>query len=311
MNADQLITVLCQSVIVIRMKVLVTGGAGYIGRHLTKALLIEGHSVRVLDIFQGMFERTKDLEWILGDLANESLVKEATRGIDAIYHLALVSGDWTAKDSEVFDVNIRGLLNLLNSAEANNVKHFLQASSHVVYGKPRYLPIDENHPCHPEEAISTEGPAYPLVKLITERICIAHYLTYNLPVTILRPSLVVGAEKPFPRGPTWLRMLEKAKKGDPIELIADELVACVHVDELARALILSTMNPRAYGQIFNVANPRMSMTHHELGRRAIEAAQSKSRIKIVKPDGLVNTQPYSIKKIQTALSWEPWVRSPL
>jgi UDP-glucose 4-epimerase len=287
------------------MKTLVTGGAGYVGKYLVKALLEKGHSVRILDVVAGELKKGKNLDLVLGDITNEATVEEAMEGIDVVYHLALIPGAWKAKDSRVFDANIKGTITLLKAAEAKGIKHFLHASSYVVYGKPRYLPIDESHPCHPEEGFSTEGPAYPIVKLITEKLCMIHYLYYGLPVTVFRLSLVSGYERPFPRGPLWLQMVDNARKGEVIEVVKDEVSIVVGVDEVADAFLVATLNNKAYGQIFNVDNPNMCVTNYELAKQALKATESRSEIRVVEPKELVNTMPLSIEKIQKALNWRP------
>jgi UDP-glucose 4-epimerase len=285
------------------MRTLVTGGAGYLGKHIVEALLERGHFVRMFDIVAGEVTAERNLELFLGDITSEGMVKEAMKDIDVVYHLALIPGDWTAKDSRIFDDNIEGTINLLNASETSGVRHFLHASSYVIYGKPRYLPIDEEHPCNPEEGTSTEGPAYPLIKLITERLCTIHCRRYGIPVTVFRLSLVAGHEKPFPRGPLWLQMIDSAKKGDVIRVTRDEVSIVVDIDEVADAFLLATLNSKAYDEIFNVDNPNMCMTNVELARQAVHATESASEIEVIEPKGLVNTMPLSVEKIQRILGW--------
>jgi nucleoside-diphosphate-sugar epimerase len=286
------------------MKALVTGGSGYVGRYLTEALLRKGHSVLALDVVRGAIEGRK-LEYILGDMADATVVAEAMKDIDVVYHLALIPGDWRATTSNVFDANIKGTLNLLSAANAKTVRHFLHASSYVVYGKPRYLPIDENHPCNPEEGLSTEGPAYPLIKLITEKLCMIYHVQYGLPVTIFRLSLVSGREKPFPRGPLWLQMTDEARRGEMIKVFDNEVSTVVDVDEVADAFLLATLNSKTYGQVFNIDNPNMLVSNYELAKQAVGLAKSESKIKVVEPRGSINTMPLCIEKIQKILGWCP------
>jgi nucleoside-diphosphate-sugar epimerase len=88
----------------------------------------------------------------------------------------------------LFNANIQGTSNLLKTARSQRVKQFIFTSSTAVYGKPRYLPIDEEHPCNPEE--ESGWRLYPLMKFSTEKLCRLFYFAFNLPVTVMRLTYV-------------------------------------------------------------------------------------------------------------------------
>lgn len=137
------------------MKVLVIGGAGYIGSHVVKELMAKNHEVTVFDnlssgLIQNLFKKN---EFIAGDILHpEDLDKAFARGFDAFIHLAAFKA---AGDSMIFPEkysinNINGTLNILNAAVAHNCLNMVFSSSAATFGEPQYLPIDENHPKNPE-----------------------------------------------------------------------------------------------------------------------------------------------------------------
>lgn len=137
------------------MKVLVIGGAGYIGSHVVKELMAKNHEVTVFDnlssgLIQNLFKKS---EFIAGDILHpEDLDKAFARGFDAFIHLAAFKA---AGESMIFPEkysinNINGTLNILNAAVAHNCLNMVFSSSAATFGEPQYLPIDENHPKNPE-----------------------------------------------------------------------------------------------------------------------------------------------------------------
>lgn len=137
------------------MKVLVIGGAGYIGSHVVKELMAKNHEVTVFDnlssgLIQNLFKKN---EFIAGDILHpEDLDKAFSRGFDAFIHLAAFKA---AGESMIFPEkysinNINGTLNILNAAVAHNCLNMVFSSSAATFGEPQYLPIDENHPKNPE-----------------------------------------------------------------------------------------------------------------------------------------------------------------
>ena len=137
------------------MKVLVIGGAGYIGSHVVKELMAKGHEVTVFDnlssgLIQNLFKKN---EFIAGDILHpEDLDKAFARGFDAFIHLAAFKA---AGESMIFPEkysinNINGTLNILNADVAHNCLNMVFSSSAATFGEPQYLPIDENHPKNPE-----------------------------------------------------------------------------------------------------------------------------------------------------------------
>ncbi len=137
------------------MKVLVLGGAGYIGSHVVKAMLGAGHSVTVFDnLSSGQLGNLfPGADFIAGDIRHSSDVEAAfARGFDGCVHLAAYKavGESMAQPEKYSVNNITGTLNMLNAAGTHGCKNVVFSSSAAVFGSPQYVPIDEKHPTNPE-----------------------------------------------------------------------------------------------------------------------------------------------------------------
>ncbi len=134
-------------------KVLVVGGAGYIGSHVVKALRDAGKSPVVFDnLSSGLRENLlPEIPLILGDTLFPEQLKPAMSGVDSIIHMAALkaAGESMTEPEKYAKNNISGTVNLLNAATAAKVKYFIFSSSAAVYGEPQYLPLDEAHPAEP------------------------------------------------------------------------------------------------------------------------------------------------------------------
>jgi UDP-glucose 4-epimerase len=298
----------------IKKKVLVTGGGGFIGSRLVKTLLQKGFAVKVLDVQPGFLKGETDpnLELIgvgsdelRGGMADKSLVEQAVKNVDVVYHLA-INWDWGIQPSalriaDLFDVNVRGTLNLLEAAKFHKVKHFIFASSCAVYGESEASPVDEETVCKPE--LSPDHlSAYGIMKLATEKLCLMYYHHYGLPVTAFRIE-VVFSDKESLLSALSKEYIDKLLRSEDIEVLEGEGCASVHVDEVVDAFLLATLNDKAYGHVFNVSNSATYITHRELYQFIIQLTGSKSRIKII-PSGMrISCMPESTEKIKRILRW--------
>ncbi|MBM9591165.1 UDP-glucose 4-epimerase GalE [Leptospira sp. 201903075] len=137
------------------MRVLVTGGAGYIGSHIVLELMELGHEILIVDDMEKGNEANlfPGNEFIKGEIQNPEVLKQAfAKKVDAVFHFAA----WKAAGESMTDPlkytlnNLNGTFTLLNALVENNCKYIVFSSSAAVYGAPKYLPIDENHPLQPE-----------------------------------------------------------------------------------------------------------------------------------------------------------------
>lgn len=299
----------------VKKTVLVTGGGGFIGSKLVYALLDGRCRVKVLDVQSGGLEGETDpnLEMIgvgsdelHGGMANKSLVYEAVKDVDVIYHLAI---NWDAVTwkhmltlADLFDANIRGTLNLLEAANSHGVRHFLFSSSCAVYGEAESQIVDEETVCKPERWDGDPGPGYGIMKLTTEKLCLMYYHHYGLPVTAFRIEVAFSDDEALLLSGKYI---DKVLNGEDIELADGQGCASIHVDEIVDAFSLATLNNNAYGHVFNVSNPATYITHRELYRFIIQLTGSKSEIKVIPDQMPVSCVPESIEKIQRILGWRP------
>ncbi|MBL7010859.1 MAG: NAD-dependent epimerase/dehydratase family protein, partial [Candidatus Marinimicrobia bacterium] len=132
------------------MKILVTGGAGYIGSHVVLTLCESGYSVVVLDDLSSGNRNAVDgrAQFIQGSTLNNNDVATALNGVDAVIHLAAfkAAGESMVDPGKYSHNNIAGTISLLNAMITNKVDKFIFSSTAAVYGYPKFLPIDENHP---------------------------------------------------------------------------------------------------------------------------------------------------------------------
>lgn len=178
-------------------KALVTGADGFIGSHLTEALVKEGYDVRAFVYYNsfnswGWIDSFSDdilskLEVFSGDIRDPNGVKEAMKDIDVVFHLAaLIAIPFSYHSPDTYvDTNIKGTLNVLQAARALNTKRILLTSTSEVYGTAQYVPIDENHP------FQGQSP-YSATKIGADRLGESFYRSFDLPLTIVRPFNTYG-----------------------------------------------------------------------------------------------------------------------
>lgn len=175
--------------------ILVTGADGFIGSHLTEALLDKGYKVRALAQYNsfnnwGWLEDIAprhDLEIVCGDVRDPDFCRELCRGIDTVYHLAALIAipySYSAPDSYV-DTNIKGTLNMCQAARDAACNRIVVTSTSEVYGTARYVPIDEKHPRQPQSP-------YSATKIGADAIAQSFYNAFDLPVVTARPFNTYG-----------------------------------------------------------------------------------------------------------------------
>jgi UDP-glucose 4-epimerase len=298
----------------IKKKVLVTGGAGFIGSKLVQALLERRVKVRILDCQYGPFKRTGDanLEFVGTDgdelhagMVDKNVVKQAVRDVEVVYHLAINWDGHTWKHqvplSDLFDVNIRGTLNLLEAAEAQHVKHFLFSSSCAVYGSQKPQRVDEETVCRPELWKGDPGPAYGVLKLSAEKLCLMYHYQHGLPTTAFRIEFVFDENNALPSAD----IINNLRGKRTIEVVEGDGYASVHVDEVVEAFLLATLNEKAYGQIFNLSNPSTFITYNDLYRFLIQKTKSKNHVRLISKEKHSGRATESIDKIRAVLGWKP------
>lgn len=176
------------------MKMLITGGAGFIGSHLCDKYIKEGHTVLCLDNFMsGNLTNIRhlldfrDFKLIKGDVRDFDLLEKIIRDVEVIFHLAAqIHVDRSYIEPRLtYEVNVMGTQNILEVARLHDAKKIVCASSSEVYGSAQYAPIDEKHP------LNAPHP-YGASKIAADRMCFAYIKTYGLNISILRLFNVFG-----------------------------------------------------------------------------------------------------------------------
>ncbi len=174
---------------------LVTGADGFIGSHLTEALLARGYRVRALAQYNsfnnwGWLEdvpANDKLEIVCGDVRDPDFCRSIVRGCDTVFHLAALIAipySYVAPDSYV-DTNIKGTLNMCQAARDAGTRRIIVTSTSEVYGTAKYVPIDERHPRQPQSP-------YSATKIGADAIATSFYNAFDLPVVIARPFNTYG-----------------------------------------------------------------------------------------------------------------------
>ena len=238
--------------------VLVTGGAGFIGSHLTDRLVELGYRVIVLDNESTGFRENVNgkAEYILGDVSNlEDLERAFPYGIDMVFHIAGQASTIRSFDDPDDDlrVNVNGTINVVKKCLEHRVSRLLYASSMVAYGHPETLPIPESQPCKP---ISYYG----ITKYAAERYVHATAgrvdLDFEFNVTSFRMFNVYGErqrlDNPY-QGVAGI-FIGNVLRGEPITIHSDgeQSRDFIHIQDVVDAWILALDNEATYGQVFNL-----------------------------------------------------------
>jgi NAD dependent epimerase/dehydratase len=179
------------------VKVLVTGAEGFIGSHLTEALVREGCSVRGMVWYNALgswgwldampFDIRRELEVVMADIRDVNSVRAAVDGCSVVFHLAALIGipySYRAPESYI-DTNVHGTLNIVQAARELNVEKVIHTSTSEVYGTAQIVPIDENHP------LRGQSP-YAASKIGADQIAMSYYYSFSTPVAIARPFNTYG-----------------------------------------------------------------------------------------------------------------------
>jgi dTDP-glucose 4,6-dehydratase len=179
------------------VKVLITGADGFIGSHLTEALVKNGHDVRAFVLYNsfnswGWLDHTSkhvrdSLDVFAGDIRDPNGVRTAMRGCDAVLHLAaLIAIPYSYHSPDTYiDTNVKGTLNVLQAARDLGVRRVIHTSTSEVYGTARFVPITEEHP------LQGQSP-YSASKIGADQLAYSFYASFNLPVVIARPFNTYG-----------------------------------------------------------------------------------------------------------------------
>src|SRR5690606_8249751 len=237
------------------MRILISGGAGFIGSHLVERLVADGHRVRVLDNLssgrRANLPHHRQLEFIEGDVREAADAACAAHGVDAIYHLAAVASVQASVDAPAAThaTNFLGTLNLLEAARREGVGRFVYASSAAVYGDAELLPVSE------------ESRPRPLSPYAADKLGGEHYLRfygqrYGLAATAFRFFNVYGPRQDptSPYSGVISVFAERIRAGAAVTVFGDgrQTRDFVYVSDVVEVLAASLANARTYGTVLNI-----------------------------------------------------------
>lgn len=238
-------------------RVLITGGAGFVGSNLARRAVAEGAQPVILDdFFTGKRENLRGLEGkytlVSGSVTDRELVTSLVAKAEIVFHLAarnIIAS--TRNPYEDFQTNIGGTLNILLAAREHRPERVVYTSSVSIYGNPRYLPINE------DDKISLLTP-YSVSKYGGEGYCQAFYESYQVPVVVVRYSNVFGPWQD-PQNPycgVVAKFMEKASAGQPLEIHGDgqQTRDFTYIDDAIEATLLAAASAKAEGEVFNVGS---------------------------------------------------------
>jgi UDP-glucose 4-epimerase len=292
-------------------RVVVTGGAGFIGSHLSRKLVDLGYDVVVFDnLFRGRFEYVEDLvnsgkaSFVKGDVRDFDLVRETVKGSAYVFHEAAVCINYSmAQPEESMDINIQGTHNVLKAASDGGVKKLIFSSSASVYGNPVYLPMGEDHPLNPitPYCVSKIADEY-LLKMFSNRGL--KYITLrNFNVYGLRQSVDAYYTSVI------LSFVKRIMNHEPPMILGDgkQSMDFVNVSDVVDANILA-MESDVENEVFNVGSGE-STSVKELAEMIIEIfGEDIKPVYHGETKVIVQRRQADISKIEKFLGFKPEIK---
>lgn len=302
------------------MKYLITGGAGFIGSHLTEALVKRGDQVVILDNFftssmDNLKQVKEKINLVEGNILDQRLVAKLVSESDYIVHLAAALGVFNIvnKPLESLKINLQGSEIVLEAADKYK-KPVLSASTSEVYGKNDKVPLNEEDDRIIGHPLKSRW-SYSEAKAVDESLAYFYYLENKLPIRIVRFFNTVGPRQVGNYGMVVPRFVSAALTNQPLQVYGngDQIRCFCHVDDAVRALLLVMDLDKAVGNVFNIGN-NQQISIIELAKKIIEITGSKSEIVKVPyseayPEGFEDMQRRvpDISKIKSVLGWTPQI----
>ncbi|MBC7249494.1 MAG: NAD-dependent epimerase/dehydratase family protein [Anaerolineae bacterium] len=230
------------------MRALVTGGSGFVGGHLVRALLARGYTVRALVRPTSRTDGLAGAELVYGDVTDQASCQAAVVGVDVVYHLAAIRDRWGTPYADYVAVNVDGTRHLLEAA-AGRVGRFVYCSSVGVLGYPGVLGIDESFPLRPDDG----KVFYHRTKAQAEELVLDFARQGRLATTVVRPAITYGP------GDDWgmvTRLIAMLRRGTfvPVGNGRNHLHLC-YVSDTVQGLILAGESEQSVGQAYIIAGP--------------------------------------------------------
>ena len=305
------------------MRVLVTGGAGFIGSHLVDALLAQGHEVWALDdLSTGQLDNLKDasananFHFVEGSILDKSTVSDLVEKVDEVYHLAAAVGVKFVLDNPLRSLltNIRGTEEVLEAADKHGKKKVVLFSSSEVYGKGASIPFheDDDRLLGPTSVLRW---SYAASKAVDEFLALGYHHERRLPVIVVRCFNTCGPRQSPHYGMVIPRFVERALRNEPILVYGDGLQSrCFSsVHDVVRGVLMLAKEPKAIGEVFNIGTQE-EVSVADLARRVKAMIGSTSSIEAVEYEAIYGSRfedmqrrVPSLDKIKAMVGYEPQV----
>jgi UDP-glucose 4-epimerase len=289
-------------------RVLVTGGAGFIGSNVIKLLTSEGYDVVVLDNLSSGYERNlgpfKQVSLQVGDVRDAETVARVMEDVEIVFHLAASVGNVKSIEQPVEDseINVIGTIRVLEAARRAGVKKIVCSSSAAIFGELQRLPIDEGHPTEPDSP-------YGVSKLAEEKQCLAFGRIYGLDAICLRYFNVYGVNQRYDAyGNVIPIFADRLLRRKPLTIYGDgeQTRDFVSVDDVARANLLAARS-RGVSGAFNIASG-VATTINRLASMMSEMSDSEITIEHTEArKGEVRDSQADISAARATLGYEPRV----
>ena len=294
------------------MKILITGGAGFIGSHLCDKYTKEGHTVLCLDNFMsGNLMNVKHLlnyrnfKLIKGDIRDFDLLEKLMRDVDVVFHLAAqIHVDRSyIEPKHTYEVNVMGTQNILEVARIHDAKRVIYASTSEVYGSALYAPIDENHP------LNAPHP-YGASKIAADRMCYAYIQTYGMNISILRLFNIFGTrQRDIGYGGVISMFTRRVLSNTPPIIYGDGMQTrdYTYVEDAVRAYDLVLNHNKPITEPINFGTGK-EVSIVDLANKIIDLCGKKGNIKPVHVEpriGEVKRLIADATKAKNLLGWEP------
>ena len=296
------------------MKILVTGSEGFIGSHVTEALVRDGHEVVALAQYNSFDNRgwleylapdvTGQFETALGDIRDSNQMDTLAKGCDAICHLAALIAipySYVAPQSYI-DTNVTGTLNILNAARRHDCARVVHTSTSEVYGSAQFVPITEEHP------LVGQSP-YSASKIAADQLAYSFYASFGMPVVTIRPFNTYGPRQSMRAViPTILTQLAKGateiKLGD-VQPTRD----FNFVSDTAKGFVAALKSDKGIGEVVNLGSD-FEVSIGEVASMAIEAFGSTAEVvsdaERLRPENSEVQRLWAANdKAKTLLGWSP------
>ncbi|MCA9535526.1 MAG: NAD-dependent epimerase/dehydratase family protein [Myxococcales bacterium] len=271
-------------------KILITGGAGFIGTALT-ARLADNNKIRILDTLRrnalsaAGLDQHPNVELVQGDVQDRASVDAAVAGMDYVIHMASIAGVDTVLKNPVptMEISLEGTMNALRAArEHGQIKRFIDFSTSEVFGSFAFRVREAD-----VTSLGAVGEArwtYAVSKLATEHLAHNYYKQFGLPTCAIRPFNIYGPGQVG--GGAIHAFVVRALKGEPIQIHneGDQIRAWCYIDDIVDAIVLAMTRDEAVGETFNIGNARSSVTIYHLAKLVVQIAGSQSPLEFVEWD---------------------------